>query len=194
MITSGFQKASILGRWGDGGIRNFFEGECRLGFDGLDGGVVGRIWSVDLCTDLVVGGENLRHAPGSSLKTVVDTSVFWLVSSVLEDLTERVFEGFFGDVESGTDSVFEDFFGDVKSRIEGVFEDFFGEVKSRTVDFDNKLIFSPPGANSLRGFRVRDGASSTSLAESSTMKSDRSSKETSSSEKIARGVDGEKLR
>lgn len=47
----------MLGRWGDGGIRIFFEGECSLGFDGLDGGVIGRILSVDLCTDRDLGGE-----------------------------------------------------------------------------------------------------------------------------------------
>lgn len=47
----------MLGRWGNGGIRILFEGELSPGLDGLDGGVVSRVLSVDLCTDRDLGGE-----------------------------------------------------------------------------------------------------------------------------------------
>ena len=41
LITSALQKASILGRCGEGGMRWRLEGDCNLDFEGLDGGVTG---------------------------------------------------------------------------------------------------------------------------------------------------------
>lgn len=40
LMTSWLQKASILGRWGVGGIRIFLDGDCNRDFDGLVGGVM----------------------------------------------------------------------------------------------------------------------------------------------------------
>ena len=40
LITSWLQKASILGRWGVGGIRIFLDGDWSRDFDGLAGGVI----------------------------------------------------------------------------------------------------------------------------------------------------------
>lgn len=55
-MTSWLQKASILGRCGEGGILYFLEGDGSLSLDGLDGGVIGRSLSLNLfVTDL--GGE-----------------------------------------------------------------------------------------------------------------------------------------
>ena len=47
----------MLGRWGDGGIWHFFDGDCSLDFDGLDGGVKGRLSSKDLWEDPDIVGE-----------------------------------------------------------------------------------------------------------------------------------------
>ena len=40
LITSWLQKASILGRWGVGGIRIFLDGDCNRDLNGLAGGVM----------------------------------------------------------------------------------------------------------------------------------------------------------
>lgn len=41
-MTSWLQKASILGRWGEGGIRYRLEGDFNFDVNGLEGGV--REW------------------------------------------------------------------------------------------------------------------------------------------------------
>ena len=39
LVTSWLQKASILSRWGEGGIRYRLEGDFNFAIDGLEGGV-----------------------------------------------------------------------------------------------------------------------------------------------------------
>ena len=57
LMTSALQKASILGRCGDGGTRFRLEGDCSFEFGGLNGGVTGREPSLDLYGNLNLGGE-----------------------------------------------------------------------------------------------------------------------------------------
>lgn len=57
LMISWLQKASTLGRWGEGGIRDFLEGDCSLPFDGFGGGVAGRSAYVVFFGDLDLGGE-----------------------------------------------------------------------------------------------------------------------------------------
>ena len=56
-MISWLQKASMLGRCGEGGIRCLLIGDCGLSLDGLDGGVRGRATLLGLCTFPDLGGE-----------------------------------------------------------------------------------------------------------------------------------------
>ena len=61
LMTSELQKASILGRCGEDGIRCVLDGDCSFGFEGLEGGVTGREKSLDLYGDFDLGGELYRN-------------------------------------------------------------------------------------------------------------------------------------
>ena len=76
-MTSWLQKASILGRNGEGGIRFFFEGDCSFDLAGHERGVTGRSSGVNLCGDLPRGGElpsisNRITLPHYQLLTIVE--------------------------------------------------------------------------------------------------------------------------
>ena len=57
LMTSWLQNASMLGRCGVGGMRNFLGGDCNLDFEGLDGGVTLACLSPTFDGDLKRGGE-----------------------------------------------------------------------------------------------------------------------------------------
>ena len=60
LMTSWLQNASMLGLCGVGGIGAFFDGDCKRGLIGLEGGVSGPCFSLILWGDLDSGGELLR--------------------------------------------------------------------------------------------------------------------------------------